>query len=75
MRMVQAVHDGISPRAQIGRALCDPGQNEEHFFPEGRHLKGAMRCIPVHEHGLERKGQIPMGNEEDKYGHIYAFVK
>jgi hypothetical protein len=62
--MVNAVHDAVSARAQVGRTLRDVGEHKENALPGFAHRKRTVSGVAMQEKGLCKQGQIPVRNEE-----------
>ena len=68
IRMVQAVHDAIRPRAQVRRTLGYIRKYKKELFPKPTHGEGLMGGVTVLKKRLGKKGQIPMqykGNKDN----------
>jgi hypothetical protein len=62
--MMHAVHDAISPWAEIGRTLGNISEYEKEFFPKTVHRKSLVRSVPMKEKSLGKQRQIPMPYEK-----------
>lgn len=67
--MVHAVQDAVGTRAHVRRTLHNKRKPIKDFFPAAAHGKSAMSGIAVHKKRLGKKGQVPVCNKENEYGH------
>jgi len=58
--MVHPMHNAVSVRTQIIRALKNPGQHKKYLFRYRPHRKGGMGGIPMKEKRLKEKGKVPV---------------
>lgn len=68
--MVHPVHDGISPRYQIRRALYSIRQKVKNTLPKLVHGEHFVRSVAVVKKSLEENSAKPMRHEKAKYSHV-----
>jgi len=68
--MVHPVHDGVSPRHQIRRALRDVSEEMKNALPKLVHREHFVRSVAVVKKRLEENGAEPMPHEKTENSHV-----
>mgnify|MGYP001796935537 CR=1 FL=1 len=69
MHMVRPVHNTKCIWTDVRRAMHNKTGKVKKSLHPPRHSEVLMCCVAVMEKGLQKKGQVPVNNKEDKNGH------
>ena len=71
--VVHPVHDSISPRHEVRRALHGIAQKVEKSLPINVHREHFMRSVSVVKEGLQENGAKPVRRKKTQYDHFEKF--